>query len=246
MPEPTDLDLLVSAQLDGELDALVAELGLDADAVRRTLAGTEAAARRADLLAARNALGTATPTLDHVTRRRILRAAADSGAVAAPRSRWPRIAAAAAAAILLLGGIGFLVTRGGSDDSAKSADRSTPSVSVPEGDLGDLGALDQRSVDALVGGSAPASGAPGAGGATPSVAPPAPDLAAGGSDKVATNEAVDRCVTTWSKQGTIRFRAAGSFSGQPAVIIGLATGTRTIVLVIATDNCDTVLYSASR
>ena len=50
----------------------------------------------------------------------------------------------------------------------------------------------------------------------------------------------------FATQGTVRFRASGTYQGRPAVVLGIDTDRRTIVFVVAADDCTQVLYSASR
>jgi hypothetical protein len=57
---------------------------------------------------------------------------------------------------------------------------------------------------------------------------------------------VKACADRYAAQGTVRFQASGDFQGRNAVILGIDTETRTIVFVVAADDCSTVLYSASR
>jgi hypothetical protein len=59
-------------------------------------------------------------------------------------------------------------------------------------------------------------------------------------------EAVAACASRYASEGTVRFRASGAYQGTPAVVLGIDTDRRTIVFVVAADNCAQVLYSLSR
>ena len=255
-----DLDTALSADVDGELDAYAAELGVAPDELRAAVTGPAATKRRAELATVRTALGNAPRAgeeLDEVTRRRLLAAAG----VGAPSSRPARdrsflLRAGAAAAVTLVVVVGFYtLTRNSGDSSAKSSESgggASASTAAPiTGDLGDLGDIDGSTVGRLLRGEAPAKSA------NRSAAPETSrdrafdstqnGLAAGSAPQAAiAPQAVDVCVQQYSKEGTIRFRASGTYTGRPAVMLGLDIEHRTIVFVVAADNCTQVLYSASR
>ncbi len=262
-----DLDVALSADLDGELDAYAAQLGADPSELRAALAAPAAEARRAELDAVRRAVGdppSGSDELDDVTRRRLLVGAGvgtrpDRAHPARDRS-WILRAGAAAAVTLVVVGALYAVTRNSGDSGAKSSESSAggggTATAAVTGDLGDLGTVDTAGIGRLLRGQAPAkrpAGTPGApgdqaftesggdtsanasspGGSTTTVAP----VAAG---------AVDACANQYTTDGTIRFRASGAYQGRPAVVLGMDTDRRTIVFVLAADNCAQVLDSASR
>jgi hypothetical protein len=248
MPEPTDFDLdaAISADLDGELAAMCTEAGLEPDAVRARLTTPEATARRAELVAARTALATPVEPLDDLARHRLVTRALDgagpettvpTGSVRHPPSghsgrRWG-IFAGVAAAVLVIVAIVAIVATG--EDSANSGGSST--ASAPTGNLGNVGTLNQRGVDALVNGSGTSTKS--------NAAAPSADGFTEQSGAVPTDR-VAACADRYRADGTVRFQASGLFEGQPAVILGIDTDTRTIVFVVAADDCGRVLYSASR
>ncbi len=254
MPDPDELhlDAAISADLDGDLDAWCADTGVEAATVRAQLATHEALARRADLEAAREALAAPVPALDDPTRRRLVQGALSdpaldvmipqhprrSGTSDHPRRVWA-VLGGVAAAVLLVVGVVALVNRGGGngDGGAKSA-----TASAPTGDLGDVGNLDQKRVDALVrGGGAPTASDSATSG------PAAPDAEGFTQNPESVPAArVGECADRFASEGTVRFRASGEFQGRPAVIVGVDTASRTIVFVVAADDCARVLYSASR
>lgn len=257
MPEPhdPDLDAAISADLDGELDAWCADAGLDPPTVRARLAGAEALARRAELVATRDALAAPVPTLDEVTRRRLVQGAMSdpatdvmiptrvdgSGASDRSRQRWAVMGGIAASVLVVVAIVALAIDGGGGDGGG--AKSSAGRTSAPTGDLGNVGTLDQKRVDQLVqgggaapktgGAAAPSSGVPGAEGFTPD------------PERVPAAR-VTECAGRFASEGTVRFRASGEFQGRPAVVVGVDTATRTIVFVVAADDCARVLYSASR
>ena len=255
MPDPDDFDLdtAISADLDGELDALCADLAVDPEIVRAQLAAPAATARRAELAAARDALATPVPALNELTRRRLVegaRSEADldttiparsGGSGDSDRSRhWWTVLGGAAAAVLVVVGILALANQGDDGSASKSSGSST--AGAPTGDLGDVGNLDQRQVDGLVkGGGSTGTGQDSAA----SQSSPAAEGFTEDARKVPAAR-VAECAAGFASEGTVRFRASGDFQGQPAVIIGVDTDTRTIVFVVAADDCTRVLYSASR
>jgi hypothetical protein len=261
-----DLDVALSADLDGELDAYAAELGADPAELRATLDAPGAAARRAELDVVRRAVGEAlsgSDELDDVTRRRLLAGAGvgtRAGRARPARDRsWMLRAGAAAAVTLVVVGALYAATRNSGDSGAKSsgssaAGDSTEAAAVA-GDLGDVGTISAAGVGRLLRGQAPAKTAPGL--------PSAPrdrtfTESGGNASKSAAGRAstttvepvagttVDACANQYATDGAIRFRASGAYQGRPAVVLGIDTDRRTIVFVVAADNCAQVLYSASR
>ena len=275
MPEHPDFDTdtAISADLDGALDEFAAELNLDASELRALMtARPEYADRRNALELARGSLRAPVEPLDELTRARLLTGAGTAAvrdvAQSKPTSgardrRWgARLAVAAAIAVVLLGGGVLLVNRGGSEENAKSA--STASGSVRSGKLGDIGAIDESKLDKLIGGQ-PASPAAAAGRSTAStptsgVGPSeqalssagtaVPDSAVAGFDARsgarATAEQLEKCEKEYATNGPLRFSATGAYLGRAAVVLGIANGERTIVFVLAADDCPTVLFSVSR
>jgi len=140
--EPHQLDEVLSAALDGELDAAATDMGLSLDDVSARLRATPGAeARRAELSTARDLL--AEPVdLDELVAARLrasaVRAHADtaatpltaSSAAASRRTQWLWRSAGIAAAIAGLGAVVFAL--GGSHSSSKSAS-GAPEKSVVVG-----------------------------------------------------------------------------------------------------------------
>jgi hypothetical protein len=259
MTDPTlhpdfDLDTALSAELDGALDEYALELGLAPDDVRRAVTGPEATARRSALAAVRAALGREPDPageLDEVTRRRLL-AGAGVGApptVARSERSWMLRAGAAAAVTLVVVGALYAIV-GSSDGSgksggsaAKSSGGGTNSVSAVTGDVGDLGAIDAAEIGRLLQGDRSRTTATqdqGTLAERASGAPLAPDAV------VVTPEAVEACARQYAAEGRIRFQGRGTYEGRAVVVLGIDTARRTIVFVVAPDNCTQVLYSASR
>jgi hypothetical protein len=256
MTDPTshpefDLDTALSASLDGELEAYAVELGVEPDELRRALAAPEAAARRSELAAVRRALAEEPePSLDDVTRRRLLAGAGVGTASPAParrdRSRWLQAGIAAAVTLVLLGAI-YAITRdtGGSDgSSAKSSASGGATEAAVTGDVGDLGVVDPRVVAKLLHGERPSTTT--SGGSFAQEAPAQSITRDQAGTPAVSPQAVDACATRYATDGTIRFRGSGSFGGRPAVVLGIDAGKRTIVFVVAAADCAQVLYSASR
>jgi len=251
-----DLDTAISADLDGELALYCTELDIPLSTARAELDTPTARARRAELAATRLALTPVEP-LDELTRRRLLAGAtADGGRarssdVSGPHRRrwWPALAATGAAAALIIGVLA--VSGGGGSDSAAKAG-SSAAKQTPHGNLGNVGRLNQQQIDELVGGAKPtappsaksADAAAGRGSESQSSLSAAPGFAQ--STAAATPQQIAACAGQYGAQGTIRFQASGTFQGRSAVILGVDTDRRTIVFVVASDNCNEVLYSASR
>jgi hypothetical protein len=254
MADPTlhpdfDLDTALSADLDGALDAYAAELGSVPDAMRAALAGPAATARRAELAAVRAALGRepdSTGELDELTRRRLLAGAgvgADGTAPRRDRSFLLRAGAAAAVTLIVVGALYAVIRNSGGSDgsSAKSSGGATSSVAAVTGDVGDLGAVDAAEIARLLEGDA-AKSAP----STPGAAADRSFTTGAGAEAAVAPAAVEACARQYAAEGRIRFRGRGTYQGRPAVVLGIDTAKRTIVFVVAPDNCTQVLYSASR
>ena len=255
-----DLDSAISADLDGDLAGFASDLGLDTDTVRGHLdAHPDVPARRRALEAVRAQVREPVEPVDELTRTRLLaRAAApagrSSGAVA-PRGRGgiARIASIAAIALVIVG-LGIVAVTRDSTTNAQKAGTSATHGAVRSGDIGDIGRIDQQKLDGLLGSSS-----------SKAATPPAPESAADGSSRLqssvpdsavpgfdqsgalrAAPDQVAACRRAYAGEGKIRFSGSGAYQGRPAVVIGLANGTRTIVFVLAADNCTDVLYSVSR
>ncbi len=274
MPDHPDfnLDEAISADLDGELASFAAELGVDVPTLRAQMAERpEYPDRLARLDAARRSLQAPVEPLDDVTRARLLRATADTASRPAAtagtsggRERAWRILGAAAALALVVGGGAALLRNGGSSSSARSKAASGGSGRVRSGQLGSLGSLDAKKLDSLIGGgngatgtagdpqadSAPtsfeASGASGSKGADSQRSATAPAQPNAATDASVTPEQVAACRAEYAKVGTVRFSGTGDYQGRPAVVLGVETGGRTIVFVVAATDCSEVLVSVSR
>jgi hypothetical protein len=256
MADPTshpdfDLDTAVSASLDDELDGYAAELGVEPDELRTALTTPDAMARRAELAAVRRTLAEEPePSLDDVTRRRLLASAGVGGSREQPRrdrSRLLQAGVAAAVTLVVLGAI-YAITRdtGGSGGSAaKSSASGGATAAAVTGDVGELGTVDPRVVAKLLHGERPST--EGTGGSSFAQDAPAQSTARNQAGTAKTNaQQVDACATQYATEGTIRFRGSGSYGVRPAVVLGIDAGKRTIVFVVAADDCAQVLYSASR
>jgi len=133
---PDQVDELLSAELDGELDAAADDLGLSSEQAHALLAAAPGIeGRREALQAARDAL-TAAPELDELADARLRNAALDAfrterGNLAKPRHtyRWLAYAAGGVAAALI--GM-FVITASSHSSSPKeSAAARAPSVAAP-------------------------------------------------------------------------------------------------------------------
>ena len=255
-----DLDGAISADLDGDLDGFASDLGLDTETVYARLgADPGAPERRRALEATRASVRQPVEALDEITRARLLaRATAlagQAGTAATPPRRGgiARIAAVAAIALVVVG-VGVVAITRNESTNAEKAGTSASHGAIRSGDIGDIGRIDQHKLDGLIGGSAPAHGAA----ATPSpqadrssaLQTGSPDSAVPGFSSAgalkATGDQVAACRRVYAGEGKIRFTGSGAYQDRPAVVIGLANGARTIVFVVAADNCTDVLYSVSR
>lgn len=272
MPEHPDfnLDDAISANLDGELAPYAAELGLDLDTLRAQMgARPEYPDRLATLRTARHALRTPVEPLDDVTRARLLRGVPtpanqpfgrEFSAVPFGRDRASRILAAAAVAVLVVGGGVALLARDGSSNNKQSKSSTNRVAEVRSGQLGNLGPLDPKKLDALIGGSPDAATQSGDSAWQTTSRPPGEFTAASGdtqptsdsspakaaADLSATLAQVDACRAEYTKVGAVRFSATGDYQGRPAVVLGVESGGRTIVFVVAATDCSEVLVSVSR
>lgn len=270
MSEAPDFEVAMSAELDGELDAYASELGVDVDELRaRMTAQPGAADHLAALTGARNALGAPVPPLDNAARARLLSATrsatpstTDIAARRRPRSSHAfQLVAAAAMVVLVVGGGAALLARTGTDNRAKSASKNSATGAARSGNLGDLGALDQRKLDRLLRGprsqaAPPEAGrdrttAPAAAGdssrqsSSQTSGQPVEGFDSGGTVR-ATPEQVAACVAQYAPNGTARFTGTGAYKGQAAVVVAVGARDRTIVFVLAAADCNNVLLSVSR
>ena len=269
-----DLDEAISAELDNELTPYAAELGVDPATLRALMVERRGYADRlAAIETARRSLKAPVESLDDVSRARLLRAAvitepgtnATAGTPVRSERAWRIMGAAAAVVIVVAGGIA-LTRGGGSSSSAKSSATSGGHARVRSGELGNLGPLDPGKLDVLIGGDPGAPTTPGGTGAASKPTSPkeggsssssgnqsqrslAADQANPDADAAAasvTPEQVDTCRTEYAKVGTVRFSGTGDYQGRPAVVLGVETGGRTIVFVVAATDCSEVLVSVSR
>lgn len=270
MPDLPDFDTdeAISAALDNELDGFAAELGLEASELHaRMTARPEYRDRLTAMESAHAAVRTPVDAVDDVTRARLLRAASvDSAADAetirrARASRMLRALGAAAAVVLVVGGGIVLLTRAGTDGNgggAKSAATAGRTGTVRSGDLGDLGALDSGKLDSLIGGPSARSRKESADPKSPTNAADTADrghltTSAGGTAPAAlqgvppaTPEQIAVCRAEYAKVATVRFSGTGEYAGRTAVVLGVESGGRTIVFVVAANDCANVLVSVSR
>ncbi|MEP6625503.1 MAG: hypothetical protein ABJC79_13745 [Acidimicrobiia bacterium] len=255
-PEAFDIEIALSADLDGELADYAAELGTDEPTVRARIERSPGASeRRAQLVTARQAVAAPEEPLDEVTRARLVAGALASFTppLAARDSRPPgsllRAAAAAAIALVVLGGAITLITQVGGNDGSAAKSAATGGR-VRSGNIGDIGAINQQKLDRLIGGppAGAASSTTEADSSSAQRSEAAPSV--NGFDANATARArpeqVTACAQAIGAQGTVRFNGSGAYNGEPAVIVGIAAGDRTVVFVVAAADCARVLYSVSR
>ncbi|MBM3673364.1 MAG: hypothetical protein FJW88_00165 [Actinobacteria bacterium] len=239
-PFGDDTDEAVSAWLDGELAAFAAERSLtEAEATDLLVDWPPGPAARDALARARDALATPVP-LDDLGRRRLVHTALGTPVAASETGtghRFRRALAVAAAAVVVLGLGAFLVAQDGEDSTSFTATEATDA----RGDLGDVGDVtDPARIRDLLGdessrvaSSEAAADAPEKG--LPSSSPPAPVPA----------DASSRCAEELAQDREEVFRATGAYQGTPAVLVGMRVGGRTIVFVVAAEDCR-VLTSVSR
>ena len=273
MPEHPDfnLDDAISADLDGELAPYAAELSLDLPTLRAQMtARPDYPDRLAAMETARQSLHATVEPLDDVTRARLLRGVSTqanqpsgraTSTVPLGRARMVRILAAAAVVVLVVGGGVALLGRDGSSSNQQSKASTNRVAEVRSGQLGNLGPLDPKKLDALIGGGSDAATKSGdsARQTTTSVPPGEFSAASGGprqtsassqakaaADLSATLAQVDACRAEYIKLGTVRFSGTGDYQGRPAVVLGVESGGRTIVFAVAATDCSEVLVSVSR
>ena len=274
MPDhpPFDLDEAISADLDDELAAFAAELGVDSATLRVQMTERpEYADRLAALETAHGSLRRPVDPLDDVSRARLLRAAAiteprtnaTAGTPVRGERAWRILGAAAGVVIVVAGGIA-LTRGGGSSSGEKSGATAGRTAKVRSGELGNLGPLDPSKLDSLIGGDQGAPAPSGSTGAASKPTSPEADkpstarstdsqslaadrtAAAAAAAASVTPEQVGACRSEYAKVGTVRFSGTGDYQGRPAVVLGIETGGRTIVFVVAATDCSQVLVSVSR
>ncbi len=280
-------DEAVSAELDGELDAFAADLGLPAAEVRRRLekwSGFDA--RRSALGAARTSIRAgAPPALDDLSRRRLLAGARPPGSFDTTiperhrrgRARW--VALSAAAAVLIAVGVGAaMALRSGGGSSSHTA-ASTPAAAVGYvGDLGDVTDPDTLRVavadhleargGATAGATGPATTTTAAGSpqadraetAGPplstnqtTTAPAAPGTVSGSTKAAAAPDPqaqAERCAAAIVKAAApgepVLLTATGVYRGQPAAIVTIRRGQRTVTFIADLATCAVVGGQAGR
>jgi hypothetical protein len=129
-PLPPDVvDELLSAELDGELDAAARDHDLTVDEAHAALAGTPGIdARRAALARARAVSAGDAVALDALTRERLVRGAhpRDVLPARAPRSgAWPRVLAVAASIVVVAAVAALAFQTKGSDNKASKSSVTT-------------------------------------------------------------------------------------------------------------------------
>ncbi len=268
-----NLDDAISADLDGELAAYAADLGIDVPTLRAQMAARrEHPDRLIAMELARQSLRAPVEPLDDVTRARLLRSLsteanhtsgrATSGGPFGRERIWRVLGAAAAVVLVIVGGLALLPL-GGSSSSKQSKSATSGAAPVRSGQLGDLGSLDAAKLNALIGGGTDATATrntksrSGAAASTPeasntvsgsdsqrTVADSAQTKPA--ADATVTPEQVGACQAEYAKVGTVRFSGTGVYQGRAAVVLGVESGGRTIVFVVANTDCSEVLVAASR
>jgi len=151
---------------------------------------------------------------------------------------------------VLAGGYAIFHDSGGSGGSAaKSRGSGGGSAAVAvTGDLGDVGTIDPDAVAGFLEGRATGAPAGSGGSARSAGSGAAADRSTESSPSFASASprAIDDCAKQYAAEGSIRFRGLGTYQGRPAIVLGIDTHGRTIVFVVAADDCARVLYSASR
>ncbi len=245
-PFGEDTDEAISAWLDGELDAFAADHGCTADEARARLeASPEAVARRQRFSEVQQVVGEPVELAEIDSRRLVRTALADTPT--AQRRPWRGLAiTAVAAAAALVVGVGMISSLG--TDNSQTATTAGAKLSPAQGDLGYIGDVtDPENLRSLLDG-----------GYKQQELLPAPSGNAGsaedgrsiGSDQATSGGVVAaapwNCADQFAAGGKEVFRATGSYEGQAAVLIGIERSGRTIVLVVAATDCQTVLTSISR
>jgi hypothetical protein len=136
-PLPTDVvDELLSAELDGELDAAARDHGMSVDEAQAALAATPGTdARRAALARAQTASAGDAVTLDAVTRERLVRAVRPRDLVPATPRRdvpWARVIAIAASVAIVAGLVGITARGLGKSSSTANKSSGTTAAAAPE------------------------------------------------------------------------------------------------------------------
>jgi RNA polymerase sigma-70 factor (ECF subfamily) len=232
-PEEAEADEALSALLDGELDAFAHERGTTTADVRRQLdAVPDLAARQARMEAARALVREAVPPLDDLTRHRLVRTAVRAGPrpVTSPSRRRVKVFAIAAAVLLALVSVGAVLAVAQHSDDGSSGNRGASRAPVLRGDVGDLGDVTSpATLRSLLDRRARHRGGRDA-----------------GSASATTTPGVKDCVDQLSGHRPATFSGTATYRGEPAAVVGVARGGRTIVFVVAQSSCTDVLASISR
>jgi hypothetical protein len=266
-PEPLadgDLDALLSAELDGDLEAAAADLGLAPGTATQRLAATPGAAeRRLALARARDLLATPIAALDTSARTGLVDAAVgaarpdDLAAARARRAARPgrsRVAwlAGSAAAVVALGlGIGLAVTSS-DDDGATVAASDRDDAGRDETDLPDVGEVrDQRllrdvldelrlapSGDAASEGDAPAL--------PDTEGPAAAEYRASAQDAAERDPCIREIGEAYQRTDDPVLAATATFDGEPARVVVYEGEDARLVVVYAPDDCTTLASQLSR
>ncbi|MSO37645.1 MAG: hypothetical protein EXQ69_05255 [Acidimicrobiia bacterium] len=245
-PFGDDTDEAISAWLDGELDAFAADHGCSGDEARARLeASPEAVARRERFGAVQQVVGESVE-LAELDSRRLVRTALAS-APTAQRRPWRGLAiTAVAAAAALVVGVGVISSLG--TDDSQTATTADAKPSPAQGDLGYIGDVtDPENLRSLLDGGPGQKGLAPAQTATPESEEISRDI--GSNEATSSDGAADAsldCAGQFAASGKEVFRATGNYEGRAAVLIGIERSGRTIVLVVAASDCQTVLTSISR
>jgi hypothetical protein len=137
-PLPADvIDELLSAELDGELDAAARDHGMTLDEAHAALAATPGTdARRAALGHAQTVSAGDALALDAVTRERLVRAARPRDLMPSePRGGmpWARVVSIAAAIVIVVGLVGLTVSGLGSSSNKSSSKSSATTIAAAAG-----------------------------------------------------------------------------------------------------------------
>lgn len=261
-PFGAETDEALSALLDGELGAFAADHGVTEQVARDRLESWPGVAeRRAALEQARAVVGSSTPPLDDLTRRRLVRTASNElpGSAAAtprPTRSWARIVAVAAVGLVVVAGIGFAVSSiDGDDASMTSGDSAATSAGPRRGDVGDLGdvtspealrgLLDRREAAARGEGDAAEQSGGGAEAPQSDTSDVSPSTEGGGFDS-ARGVSPKECAKQVAGRRKVAFTGTGTYQGTPVTVVGITERGRTIVLVVPSADCTNVLASVSR
>lgn len=262
--EPNELDELLSAELDGELDAAARDLGLSvAEVSERRRATPGAEDRRAALAAARDLLSAA-PEIEELLAARLRAKAVRVGAEEnvsrrGDRSRRRRqivlASAGLAAAIAAVVGIAAGLSKSRSGTSADGAARAVaapaapkPTTSGPASALGPFTNVHALALAAVSGANAESVSKPATAVGQPTLGQPnggaldAPSPAARSTGKGTYNTSLGvgtrQCTSPPQVQrgDTLALRATATLSGNPVVVL-VFTGNGEHTVVVEDTNC---------